>query len=160
MGYFVVKGGNMDIFILLMEYFSVIVLLYIDFFKNFIIDNINIFYIVCRYVRFDMCVKIVDIFFDLINEIIEKGWNVVFFIIEKVGVERERIEILYFLEKCKLNVYYVFRLGKIILYNVCVNWLGKFVKYLLSCYFDLMNIEKLMDLRKVSKFIEIEEFFR
>lgn len=88
----------------------------------------------------------------MISEIIERGWNVVFFIIEKVGVEKERIMILNFLEKCKLNVYYVLRLGKIILYNVCVNWLVIFVKYLFNYYLDLMKIEKFMDVRKVVKF--------
>lgn len=98
-----------------------------------------------------MCEKIVEVFFNMINEIIEKGWNVVFFIIEKVGVEKERIKILGFLEKCKLNVYYVLRLGKIILYNVCVNWLLRFVKYLLKNYLELLNIEKVMNFRKVVK---------
>lgn len=88
----------------------------------------------------------------MISEIIEKGWNVVLFIIEKVGVERERIKILSFLEKCNFDIYYVIRLGKIILYNVCVNWLFMFVKYLFKYYLDLVNIEKLMDFRKVVNF--------
>lgn len=144
------KSGNKKIFDLLIKYLWNIILL--NLFEKLIIDRINIFYIVCRYVRFDMCVKIVDKFFSMISEIIERGWNVVFFIIEKVGVEKERIMILNFLEKCKLNVYYVLRLGKIILYNVCVNWLVIFVKYLFNYYLDLMKIEKFMDVRKVVKF--------
>lgn len=36
-----------------------------------------------------MCFKIVKEFFFMIYEIIEKGWNVVLFIIERVGVENE-----------------------------------------------------------------------
>lgn len=88
----------------------------------------------------------------MISEIIEKGWNVVLFIIEKVGVEREWIKILSILEKFNFDVYYVIRLGKIILYNVCVNWLLRFVYYLFKYYLDLLNIEKFMDLRKVVNF--------
>lgn len=144
------KSGNKNIFDLLIKYLWNIILL--NLFERLIIDKINIFYIVCRYVRFDMCVKIVDIFFSMISEIIERGWNVVFFIIEKVGVEKERIMILKCFEKCKLNVYYVLRLGKIILYNVCVNWLVIFVRFLFNYYLDLLKIEKFMDLRKVVKF--------
>lgn len=68
MGYFVVKSGNMDILSLLIDYLSDIVLLKLVLLENVIIDNINILYIVCRYVRFNMCVKIVDMFFNLISE--------------------------------------------------------------------------------------------
>nr|XP_034316015.1 ankyrin-2-like [Crassostrea gigas] len=159
-GHFAAKGGNTDILTLLMEHFSVIASPHTDFFKNPTIDNINILHIACRHARFDMCVKIADTFPDLINEITEKGWNAALFITEKAGAERERIEILHFLEKRKLNVYHVSRSGKTILYNACANRSGKLVKHLLSRYPDLMNIEKSMDPRKASKSIEIEELFR
>lgn len=76
-----------------------------------------------------MCVEIVKEFFFMIKDIIEKGWNVVLFIIERVGVENERIEILKMLRNVVIffNVYYVLRFGKIILFNVCVNRFFKLV---------------------------------
>lgn len=159
-GHFAAKGGNTDILTLLMENFSVIASPHTDFFKNSTTDNINILHIACRHARFDMCVKIADTFPDLINEITEKGWNAALFITEKAGAERERIEILHFLEKRKLNVYHVTRSGKTILYNACANRSGKLVKHLLSRYPDLLNIEKSMDPRKASKSHEIEELFK
>lgn len=159
-GHFAAKGGNTDILTLLMEHFSVIASPHTDVFKNPTTDNINILHIACRHARFDMCVKIADTFPDLINEITEKGWNAALFITEKAGAERERIEILHFLEKRKLNVYHVTRSGKTILYNACANRSGKLVKHLLSRYPDLLNIEKSMDPRKASKSHEMEELFK
>lgn len=78
----------------------------------------------------------------------------------KSRAERERIKILHFLEKRKLNVYHVNRSGKTILYNACANRSGKLVNYLLSRYPDLLNIKKSMDPRKASKSHEIEEVFK
>lgn len=159
-GHFAAKGGNMDILTLLMEHFSVIASPHTDFFKNPTIDNMNILHIACRHARFDMCVKLADTFPDLINEITEKGWNAALFITEKAGADRERIEILHFLEKRNLNIYHVSRSGKTILYNACANRSGKLVKHLLSRYPDLLNIEKSIDPRKASKSHEIEEIFK
>lgn len=64
------------------------------------------------------------------------------------------------MEKREWNVYHVTRLGKTILYNACANRSGKLVKYLLSRYPELLNIEKSMDPRKASKSYEIEELFK
>lgn len=44
----------------------------------------------------------------------ERGWNAALFITDKAGAERERINILHFLEKRKLNVYHVTRSRKTI----------------------------------------------
>lgn len=116
-GYFVVKSGNIKIFEELLKYIDKL------FLKKVIFDNVNVLCIVCKYVRFDMCIEFekLDIFDDLVFEFIEKGWNVVLFLIERVGDELKWIEILKFFDKYGLDVYYVLRVGKIILYNVCVN---------------------------------------
>lgn len=112
-----VKSGNINIFKELLKYRDKLL------WKKVILDNVNVLYIVCKYVRFDMCIEFekLDIFDDLVFEFIEKGWNVVLFLIERVENELKWIEILKFFDKYGLDVYYVLRVGKIILYNVCVN---------------------------------------
>lgn len=37
------------------------------FLVKVIFDDINIFYVVCKYVKFDMCVRIIDKYFFLIK---------------------------------------------------------------------------------------------
>lgn len=75
----------------------------------------------CENVYYDMVVKIVKVFLLMVKEIIEKGWNVVFFIIDKVDVEEERIKILKYFIDYGFDVYSVLKLGKIIFVNVCKN---------------------------------------
>lgn len=122
-------------------------------------DKINILHIACKFARSDMCVLIADTYPGLINGISEKGWNAALFITEKAGAEKERIKILNFLVKRRLNVYHVSRSGKTILYNACVNRSPKLVKHLLKHYPDLLDIEKSMDPRQAAKSKEIEDIF-
>lgn len=72
----------------------------------------------CENVYYDMVVKIVKVFLCMVKEIIEKGWNVVFFIINKVDVEEERIKILKYFFFYGFDVYNVLKLGKIVFVNV------------------------------------------
>lgn len=75
----------------------------------------------CENVYYDMVVKIVKVFLFMVKEIIEKGWNVVFFIIDKVDVEEERIKILKYFFDYGFDVYCVLKFGKIVFVNVCKN---------------------------------------
>lgn len=72
----------------------------------------------CENVYYDMVVKIVKVFLLMVKEIIEKGWNVVFFIIDKVDVEEERIKILKYFIDYGFDVYNVLKFGKIVFVNV------------------------------------------
>lgn len=153
-GHFTAKSGNKNILDLLIKHLRNTTLL-----EKSTTDKINILHIACRHARFDMCVKIADKFPSMISEITERGWNAALFITEKAGAEKERIMILKFLEKRKLNVYHVSRSGKTILYNACVNRSAILVRYLLNHYPDLMKIEKSMDARKAAKSQDIENIF-
>lgn len=157
-GHFTAKSGNKNILDLLIKHLrntSLPTLL-----EKSTTDKINILHIACRHARFDMCVKIADKFPSMISEITERGWNAALFITEKAGAEKERIMILKFLEKRKLNVYHVSRSGKTILYNACVNRSAILVKYLLNHYPDLLKIEKSMSARKAAKSPDIENIFK
>lgn len=156
-GHFTAKSGNKNILDLLIKHLRNTTLP--NLLEKSTTDKINILHIACRHARFDMCVKIADKFPSMISEITERGWNAALFITEKAGAEKERIMILKFLEKRKLNVYHVSRSGKTILYNACVNRSAILVKYLLNHYPDLMKIEKSMDARKAAKSQDIENIF-
>lgn len=156
-GHFTAKSGNIDILGLLITHLRNTTMP--NLLQKPTNDNINILHIACRHARFEMCVKIADTFPNMISEITEKGWNAALFITEKAGAEKERIEILGFLETRKLNVYHVSRSGKTILYNACVNRSPKLVKHLLKRYPELLNIEKAMDSRKAAKSPDIENIF-
>lgn len=84
----------------------------------------------CENVYYDMVVKIVKVFLFMVKEIIEKGWNVVFFIIDKVDVEEERIKILKYFFFYGFDVYNVLKLGKIVFVNVRKNNLKDIEYYL------------------------------
>lgn len=84
----------------------------------------------CENVYYDMVVKIVKVFLCMVKEIIEKGWNVVFFIINKVDVEEERIKILKYFFFYGFDVYNVLKLGKIVFVNVRKNNLKDIEYYL------------------------------
>lgn len=75
----------------------------------------------CENVYYDMVVKIVKVFLLMVKEIIEKGLNVVFFIINKVDVEGERIKILKYFIDYGFDVYNVLKFGKIVFVNVWNN---------------------------------------
>lgn len=75
----------------------------------------------CENVYYDMVVKIVKVFLLMVKEIIEKGWNVVFFIIDKVDVEGERIKILKYFFDYGFDVYNVLKFGKIVFVNAWKN---------------------------------------
>lgn len=156
-GHFTAKSGNIDILGLLIIHLRNTTMP--NLLQKPTNDNINILHIACRHARVEMCKKIVDAYPNLISEITEKGWNAALFITEKAGAEKERIEILGFLETRKLNVYHVSRSGKTILYNACVNRSPKLVKHLLKRYPELLNIEKAMDSRKAAKSPDIENIF-
>lgn len=156
-GHFTAKSGNKKILDLLIKHLRNTTLP--NLLEKPTTDRINILHIACRHARFDMCVKIADKFPSMISEITERGWNAALFITEKAGAEKERIMILNFLEKRKLNVYHVSRSGKTILYNACVNRSAILVKYLLNHHPDLMKIEKSMDARKAAKSQDIENIF-
>lgn len=156
-GHFTAKSGNKNILDLLITHLQNTSLQ--NLLEKSTTDKINILHIACRHARFDMCVKIADTFPRMISGITERGWNAALFITEKAGAEKERIMILKFLEKRKLNVYHVSRSGKTILYNACVNRSAILVKYLLKHYPDLLKIEKTMDARKAAKSQDIENIF-
>lgn len=156
-GHFTAKSGNVNILSLLITHLRNTTMP--NLLQKPTNDNINILHIACRHARFEMCEKIVEAFPNMINEITEKGWNAALFITEKAGAEKERIKILGFLEKRKLNVYHVSRSGKTILYNACVNRSPRLVKYLLKNYPELLNIEKAMNPRKAAKSQDIENIF-
>lgn len=158
-GHFAVKSGDTEILHLLLQKTKEMKHQN-KFLAKGTTHNINILHIACRHARYDMCVAIVKQFPDLINEITEKGWNAALFITEKAGAEKERVKILKFLEKHKLNVFHVSRSGKTILYNACVNRSKQLVQYLLKYYPDLLNIEKSMDPSKAAKSEEIENIFK
>ena len=122
-------------------------------------DNINILHIACRHARFDMCVRIVEEFPFMIQEITEKGWNAALFLTERAGAETERIKILKHLVDRKLNVFHVSRSGKTMLFNACANRSMQLVEYLLEHFPELPNIEKSMDPLEAAHSDEIDTIF-
>lgn len=85
--------------------------------RKLMFDGVNIFYMVCRVVYYDICKIIIKRFFLMVKKIIKNGWNVVYYIIEGDDLEEERMKILYFVV-FDFDLNYVIELGEIVFGNV------------------------------------------